>query len=629
MGQEEYKVKSLKIIFPVIAGILLGLFSFDLTFGIKLLNLRAFIITSVFFIAITLCIWYFYSKITKNNLEKDALTFIPFILLIFFPLRYLINIPENLQKGANLPLLLLLLVSLSLFIGLKALFFENKLKLKVKINYKKILFLIVILYILIFSTLTILKHISFNSTAYDLGLYDQTIWGYSKGRILFNTVREINLLGDHVHPILFLIAPLYWIYPNVVMILIFQTICLALGAIPLFLITKKHLNEKAALMIVISYLFYPSLQYANLFDFHPISIAVPFLFLALYSLDQKKYKLMFASLFIAGLTKEYIPIFFITFGAYLFLIHKKKSMGITSIIIGLAWLYINMNVIIPAFSPGGYLYIKGTSYFALIKSKILSIEGIKFLVTNKIPYFVLLFIPFGLGIFSFIGFPILLLAIFNFAILIFFQPIGLQGIIYHHPLQLMPFIITASVFGIKKCSKKIKRIAPLFILTTSILAFIFYGPFTILYDLSEFNPKSEYVNNGKEILSQIPKDASVVAPNWIIPHLSHREQVYTAKHFLDNTTFTQKSPPPEYIVFDLSEAIIDPKRSARKIQNTHLDYLFSNKEYGIIDSKGTWLLLKLGADYEEGICKLNPFLNKEDYPYLTISIKEKELIEKC
>ncbi len=622
-------MKSNKIIFPVIAGILLGLFSFDLIFGIKLLNLKAFAITSAFFITITLLIWYSYSKITKNSLEKDALTFIPFVILILFPLRYLINIPENLQKGANLPSLLLLLISLSLFIGLKSFFFEKKLKSRIKINYKKILFLVVISYILIFSVLAALKHMSFNSTAYDLGLYDQTIWGYSKGKMLFNTIREINLLGDHVHPILFLIAPLYWIYPHVTMILTLQTICLALGAVPLFLIAKKHLNEKAALLIALSYLFYPSLQYANLFDFHPITIAVPFLFLAVYSLDEKKYRLMFASLFIAGLTKEYIPIFFITFGAYLFFIRKKKSIGIAGAIIGLLWLYINMKVIIPTFSEEGYLYIKGTTYFALIKSKILSIEGIKFLVTNKIPYFALLFMPFGLGIFSFIGFPILMLAILNFVILTFFQPIGLQGIIYHHPLELMPFIATASIFGIKKCSKKIKKVAPLFILTTSILAFVFYGPFTILYDLSEFNPSSEYVRNGEYILSQIPKNASVVAPHWIIPHLSHREKVYTAKHFLSNTTFMQKSPPPEYIVFDLSKALIDPKRSARKIKEVHLNYLFSNKDYGIIDSKGTWLLLKLGTNYEEGICKLKPFLNKEDYPYLNISIKEKELIEKC
>ncbi|HEV3097399.1 MAG TPA: hypothetical protein VG104_09660, partial [Candidatus Dormibacteraeota bacterium] len=53
------------------------------------------------------------------------------------------------------------------------------------------------------------RHNHFGSVAFDLGVQDQTVWGYSQLQMIPNTLDMIrNLLGDHFHPVLMAIAPL-------------------------------------------------------------------------------------------------------------------------------------------------------------------------------------------------------------------------------------------------------------------------------------------------------------------------------------------------------------------------------------------------------------------------------------
>src|SRR5437867_2275235 len=56
------------------------------------------------------------------------------------------------------------------------------------------------------STASIFRHDHFGSNAYDLGLFDQTVWGYSRLEVIPNTILRLpTTLGDHFHPILMLL----------------------------------------------------------------------------------------------------------------------------------------------------------------------------------------------------------------------------------------------------------------------------------------------------------------------------------------------------------------------------------------------------------------------------------------
>src|SRR6266567_1470931 len=84
---------------------------------------------------------------------------------------------------------------------------------------------------LAYAAISIDRHDHFASNAFDLGVQDQTIWGYSRLQIIPNTVEMIpNLLGDHFHPILMAVAPLYWIWDDARVLLVVQAALLAAAA---------------------------------------------------------------------------------------------------------------------------------------------------------------------------------------------------------------------------------------------------------------------------------------------------------------------------------------------------------------------------------------------------------------
>ena len=94
-----------------------------------------------------------------------------------------------------------------------------------------------------YASISVYRHDVFASGAFDLGVQDQTVWGYSRLEMIPNTVEMIrNLLGDHFHPILMTIAPLYWIWDDVRVLLIVQAVLIAAGGIPIFWWARQQLG---------------------------------------------------------------------------------------------------------------------------------------------------------------------------------------------------------------------------------------------------------------------------------------------------------------------------------------------------------------------------------------------------
>src|SRR4051812_12504689 len=75
------------------------------------------------------------------------------------------------------------------------------------------LLLLVLLATVAYSAVSILRHLHFES-GWDLVVFDQGVWQYSRFHNPIITGRlnyPINHLGDHFHPIIALLAPLFWI----------------------------------------------------------------------------------------------------------------------------------------------------------------------------------------------------------------------------------------------------------------------------------------------------------------------------------------------------------------------------------------------------------------------------------
>ena len=153
------------------------------------------------------------------------------------------------------------------------------------------LVLAVVGYAVIFSYLTLVRYAAFEARALDMGNLNQAIWNTAYGNWfhLTNQPGTVNRLSLHVEPILLPIALLYRLYPAPPLLLVLQSVVVALGALPLFALAQYKLgNEWMALVFAIVYLFNPTIQAANWLEFHPITLAPTFLLAAFYYLVRER-----------------------------------------------------------------------------------------------------------------------------------------------------------------------------------------------------------------------------------------------------------------------------------------------------------------------------------------------------
>src|SRR2546429_1778546 len=99
-----------------------------------------------------------------------------------------------------------------------------------------------------YASISVYRHQHYASNAFDLAVQDQTVWGYSRGEFIYNTVLGIpNLLGDHFHPVLIVLAPFMWAWDSAGVLLVAQAVLLALAGIPVYLWARQELGPIAGL----------------------------------------------------------------------------------------------------------------------------------------------------------------------------------------------------------------------------------------------------------------------------------------------------------------------------------------------------------------------------------------------
>ncbi|HEX6108138.1 MAG TPA: DUF2079 domain-containing protein, partial [Ktedonobacteraceae bacterium] len=223
-----------------------------------------------------------------------------------------------------------------------------------------LLILIMLVYMVDMSYKTILRYETFKAGAFDLGNMDQVLWNTIHGRFFQFTNQAIDWYGPptrlaiHFEPIILPLSLLYAFHSDPRILLVFQTLALGSGALPVFLLTRRYVPEWpifAALMAT-AYLLSPALLGLNIFDFHPVSLATPLLLYAVLALTYKHYVWFLIACILACMCKEDIPLAVALLGILLIWKYKLPRLGTALIIGGLLWSFLAFKIIIPHFYPG-------------------------------------------------------------------------------------------------------------------------------------------------------------------------------------------------------------------------------------------------------------------------------------
>lgn len=205
--------------------------------------------------------------------------------------------------------------------------------------------------------LSVLRHYAFSTGRFDLGNMVQAVWSTAHGDPLAVTSLDGDQfirLGAHFDPILILFAPLWWIWPSPSLLLATQALVVALGALPVFWLARKHLHsEHAALGFALAFLLLPPLQWMTLSEFHPVALATTFLLFAFWYLDEERLLPFLLFAVAAALSKEHVALALAGFGFYHAVSRKRLSPGAGIAAAGVAVSALAVGLVIPHFSPEG------------------------------------------------------------------------------------------------------------------------------------------------------------------------------------------------------------------------------------------------------------------------------------
>src|SRR5260370_910610 len=146
-------------------------------------------------------------------------------------------------------------------------------------------------------------------------------------------------LAVQFDPIILPVSLLYVFQADPRILLVFQTLALASGALPVFLLTRRYLREwpiLAALMAM-AYLLSPALLGVNIFDFHPVALATPLLLYAILALTYKRYVCFLIASVLAAPCNDDFPLTIAVFGILVIWKYKLPRLGITLLIGGVVW----------------------------------------------------------------------------------------------------------------------------------------------------------------------------------------------------------------------------------------------------------------------------------------------------
>ncbi|MGA8896386.1 MAG: DUF2079 domain-containing protein [Planktothrix agardhii] len=196
-----------------------------------------------------------------------------------------------------------------------------------------------------------LRHFLFQSTAYDLGIYDQIIYLISIGRQPISSFLGFHFLGDHGAIAIYPLALLYKIYPSVYWLFLVQAICLGSATgLTWKLAQLAGLNQRLSLAVAIAYLLYPEIFNINLFDFHPDVLAIPAIFGAILAAKQKKIIWFTIAIIWILACKAVFALTVIAIGFWLIFFEQRRFYGMIAIALGITWFLIATQVMIPFYS---------------------------------------------------------------------------------------------------------------------------------------------------------------------------------------------------------------------------------------------------------------------------------------
>lgn len=461
---------------------------------------------------------------------------------------------------------------------------------------KKLVIILIVVYVAVFSYLSIRRHNAFYSS-YDLANMDQATWTTIFSNKPFSVTGNQSLvsrLNFHSDFILVLLSPFYLIWNDVGMLLILQSIVIGLGALAVFKISEKVLKRDwLAFLLALVYLLNPGLEWTNMYDFHGVSMAMTFLLFMVYCAMEKKWWWYLIFGILAMLTKEQVPLMVSMIGIFVFFFRNKK-IGFFTFFSGFlifGWLVF---IVIPSFSETGSHWAWDwfgkrendgleTSILEYIKNITLSDDARN--------YYFMLLRPFGF--LPILGIPMVLISLPDLVINLLSHQAQMRSITMHYDSGMMVGIILSLILAFWLIEKVLNKFLPkmakfgivvvsVWLIYWSVKTNYYYSPLPTTPSVWKWMYQvTEVETEFNEVLKRIPTEVSTASSSEIRPHLTHRLESYNLPNGLES----------DYIAMTLRNRIVGDNH-VKDFESNLINELNNDERYQLIFQKGDYYLFR-------------------------------------
>jgi uncharacterized membrane protein len=400
-----------------------------------------------------------------------------------------------------------------------------------------VLGLLVGAYVAVFGWLTWHQHTNFGTFGYDMGLYDQGIWLLSQFKDPFVTIRGLHFFQHHVNLITVLFVPAYRLGAGPEFLYLVETVWMALGAVPLYLLARDRLESRwLGVAVAGCFLLYPSLEWINWWHFHPDALIITPLLFAWWLATRRSWGWYAVAVGIALACKEDAALAVLMLGLVLAVLGERRA-GLLTALAGAGWFLVATKVVIPAAGGGdGPFYQElfpgfGDSLGEIVWNMVVHPSRLLELATrpDRLRYYWQVLGP--VAFFPLAAPLVLLISVPQTVINVTSGHALTHDYKFHYSSIVLAGVFLATVEAMAWVGQgraAVRRVLVGVLVATSVVANVAWSPSPLgrQFDDGIWAPADPRHAIVRAALRQVPRDAGVSASYNLIPHLTHRVYAY-------------------------------------------------------------------------------------------------------
>jgi len=451
---------------------------------------------------------------------------------------------------------------------------------------------------------TVIHHRQIQTSAFDLGIYDNLMYNALTGHpfyspVLFGPGDPRSYVAGHAEYAMMLFVPFYALRPGPETLLIIQSVVLGFAAVPLYLLASVYASRFVAVLIAFSYLMFAPLHGPHFYDFHWLPLGIFFHFWLFYAIARKKIWWTLLALLATLAVREDVAVGIAFLGLFLFVTGARVRLGASMALLSAAWFGVNKFILMPMGGSWWFenmyhgLFADGVSSYASLFKTLLTNPAYtlaSILTDDKLFYILHMLVPLAFLPVQRLAFVLLFIPGAVFTVLLTGKT-PMINIAFQYTAHWIPYLFLTSILGIWLLSRqergRARSLAAVGALVVGVLSQSFnfgailqtesfHGGFLHI----DFSWTKEMQKRYADLLSVtrlIPRTASVAATEYMVPHVSTRKDIYT---------FRQDLSDVDYIMVSSHELTGENRRRLEKrVQKTR---------YGLVRNAGEFYLFKKG-----------------------------------